>query len=73
MNAAEMEDEMIRLKAFLTEEVTAVVSLNNIGLHLELEDGRNIWDWFRVPFFNIMMVSSADKLFMPSLHPYSKF
>ncbi len=55
LNAAEMEDEMIRLKAFLTEEVTAVVSLNNIGLHLELEDGRNIWDWFRVPFFNIMM------------------
>ncbi len=55
VNAAEIEDEMIRLKAFLTEEVSAVISLNNIGLHLEFEDGRNIWDRFGTPFFNIMM------------------
>ncbi len=55
LDAAHMAKEMVRLKAFLLEPVTSVVSFNNIGLHLELEDGKNIWDWFRIPFYNIMM------------------
>lgn len=55
IDAARIEDEMLRLKAFFIHEVTAVISLNNIGLHLEFEDGKNIWDQFQVPFFNIMM------------------
>ena len=55
VNAAQIEDEMVRLKAFLINEVTAVISFNNIGLHLEFEDGHNIWDQFAIPFFNIMM------------------
>ncbi len=55
LDAAHMAEEMVRLKAFLLEPVTSVVSFNNIGLHLELEDGKNIWDWFQIPFYNIMM------------------
>lgn len=55
INAPQIEDEMLRLKAFLIHEVTAVISLNNIGLHLEFEVGKNIWDQFQIPFFNIMM------------------
>ena len=55
LDASRMEAEMIRLRSFLLTPVTAVISCNNIGLHLELEDGQNIWDRFEVPFFNIMM------------------
>jgi len=55
VDAAQIEDEMIHLKAFLIHDVTAAISLNNIGLHLEFEDGQNIWDQFRIPFYNIMM------------------
>ena len=55
VDATQIEDEMLRLKAFLIHEVTAVISLNNIGLYLEFEDGQNIWDQFQIPFFNIMM------------------
>ncbi len=55
VDAAQIEDEMIRLKAFLINQVTAVISLNNIGLHIEFEDGYNVWDKFAVPFYNIMM------------------
>ena len=55
LNAFHMEDEMLRLKAFLLEPVSAVISMNNIGLHLEFEDGKNIWDQFQIPFFNILM------------------
>lgn len=55
LDAAHMEDEMLRLKAFLLEPVTAVISLNNVGLYLEFEDGQNIWDKFKIPFYNIMM------------------
>lgn len=55
VNAAQIEEEMNRLKAFLIDEVTAVVSLNNVGLYIEFEDGYNIWDKFAIPFYNIMM------------------
>lgn len=55
INAAQIEDEMLRLKAFLICDVTAAISMNNIGMHLEFEDEQNIWDQFQVPFFNIMM------------------
>lgn len=55
VDAARIEDEMVRLKAFLISEVTAVISLNNVGLHLEFEEERNIWDQYQIPFFNIMM------------------
>lgn len=55
IDAAHIGSEMMRLKAFLLAPVTAVISFNNIGMHLEFEDGRNIWDRFQVPFFNIMM------------------
>ena len=55
VDAAQIEDEMLKLKAFLIHEVTAVISMNNIGLHLEFDDGQNIWDQFQIPFFNIMM------------------
>lgn len=55
VNALQIEEEMIRLKAFLINEVTAVISLNNVGLHLEFEEERNIWDQYQIPFFNIMM------------------
>lgn len=55
LDAGRMEEEMVRLKAFLLRPVTAAVSFNNIGLHLELEDGQNIWDVFQIPFWNILM------------------
>lgn len=55
VDAARIEDEMVRLKVFLISEVTAVISLNNVGLHLEFEEERNIWDQYQIPFFNIMM------------------
>ncbi len=55
LDAANMEDAWIQLKAFLLEPVTAVISMNNIGLHLEIEDGINIWDHFQTPFYNILM------------------
>lgn len=55
VNAAQIEDEMVRLKAFMLKPVTAVISLNNIGLHLQFEDGKNIWDQYHIPFYNIMM------------------
>ncbi len=55
LDAAHMDGEMLRLKAFLLSEVTAAISCNNIGLHLEFEDGKNIWDRFQIPFYNIMM------------------
>lgn len=55
IDTTQMEHEMLRLKAFLLQPVTAVISLNNIGLHLEFEDGRNIWDRYQIPFYNIMM------------------
>lgn len=55
INAAQIEDEMLRLKAFLIYDVTAAISMNNIGMHLEFEDEQNIWDQFQIPFFNIMM------------------
>lgn len=55
LDAGSMDEEMLRLKAFLLEPVTAVISFNNIGLHLELEDGENIWDRYQVPFYNVMM------------------
>ncbi len=55
LDAAHMDEEMVRLKAFLLQPVTAAVSFNNIGLHLELEDGQNIWDALQVPFWNILM------------------
>ena len=55
LDAANMEDAWIQLKAFLLEPVTAVISMNNIGLHLEIEDGINVWDHFQTPFYNILM------------------
>ena len=55
VDAMHMDTEMLRLKAFLLAPVCAVISCNNIGLHLELEDGKNIWDRFEIPFYNIMM------------------
>lgn len=55
LDAAQMEQELFRLKDILQEPVTAVISLNNVGLHLELENGKNIWDSFQIPFYNIMM------------------
>lgn len=55
LDAGHMEREMLRLKAFLLQPVTAVLSFNNIGMHLELEDGKNIWDAFQIPFWNILM------------------
>ncbi len=55
LNAGCIEDEMLRLKAFLLQPVTAVVSFNNIGLQIELDADRNIWDTFQVPFWNILM------------------
>ena len=55
LDACHMEDEMVRLKAFLLEKVTAVISMNNIGMHLEFEQEQNIWDQFQIPFYNIMM------------------
>ncbi len=55
LNALQIEEEMIKLKAFLLNPVCAAISFNNIGLHLEFEDGQNIWDQFRIPFYNILM------------------
>lgn len=55
LEASDMENEMLRLKAFLIRPVTAVLSFNNVGLHLELEGDRNVWDQFGIPFYNIMM------------------
>lgn len=55
IDAGTIDREIIRLKAFLIKEVTAVISLNNIGMHLEFEDGLNIWDQYQIPFYNILM------------------
>lgn len=55
LDAAHMEQEMTRLKAFLLTPVTAVISFNNIGMHLELDGETNLWDHFQIPFFNILM------------------
>lgn len=55
LDAGRMEDEMVRLKAFLLEGAAAVISMNNIGMHLEFEQEQNIWDQFQIPFYNIMM------------------
>ena len=55
VQANHMDAEMIRLKVFLLQPVTAVISLNNIGMHLEMESGENIWECFNVPFYNILM------------------
>lgn len=55
IDAGIIDRELIRLKAFLIKEVTAVISLNNIGMHLEFEDGLNIWDQYQIPFYNILM------------------
>lgn len=55
LDVLQMEEEMIKLKAFLINPVSAAVSFNNIGLHLEFEDGQNIWDQFQIPFYNILM------------------
>lgn len=55
LDAGKIKDAWVQLKAFMLEPVTAVISLNNIGLHLEIEDGINIWDKYQVPFYNILM------------------
>lgn len=55
IDARKIESEIIRLKEYLISGETAVISLNNIGLHLEFEDGKNIWDQYQIPFYNIMM------------------
>lgn len=55
IDAAQIDAEMLRLRAFLLEKVTAVISFHNIGMHLEFEDGKNIWDKYGIPFYNIMM------------------
>lgn len=55
LDAGRMEDEMMRLKAFLLEGAAAAISMNNIGLHLEFQQEQNIWDQFQIPFYNILM------------------
>lgn len=55
LDALHMESELMRLKAFLLNKVTAAISFNNIGMHLEFEDRKNIWDKYEIPFYNIMM------------------
>lgn len=55
LDAAHIDEELVRLRAFLLEPVTAVISFNNIGMHLELSDGKNLWDRYAVPFYNILM------------------
>ncbi len=55
LDAGNMEDAWVQLKAFLLEPVAGVISFNNIGLHLEIEDGINIWDRYQIPFYNILM------------------
>lgn len=55
LDAGNRKDLWIQLKAFLLEPVAGVISLNNIGLHLEMEDGLNIWDKYEIPFYNILM------------------
>ncbi|MDE6969588.1 MAG: glycosyltransferase [Eubacterium sp.] len=55
IDAGIIDRELIRLKAFLIKDVTAVISMNNIGMHLEFEDGLNIWDQYQIPFYNILM------------------
>lgn len=55
IDAGTIDREIIRLKAFLIKDVTAVISMNNIGMHLEFEDGLNIWDQYQIPFYNILM------------------
>lgn len=55
IDAGIIDRELIRLKAFLIKDVTAVISMNNIGMHLEFENGLNIWDQYQIPFYNILM------------------
>lgn len=55
IDAGIIDRELIRLKAFLIKDATAVISMNNIGMHLEFEDGLNIWDQYQIPFYNILM------------------
>lgn len=33
----------------------AVVTFNNLGYNLDLPDGRNIWEAYRIPYLNILM------------------
>lgn len=55
LDAGAMEAEMSRLKEYLRKPVTAVVSFNQVGLYLNFEDKGNIWDYFSVPFYDIIM------------------
>ncbi len=55
IDAGIIDRELIKLKAFLIKDVTAVISMNNIGMYLEFEDGLNIWDQYQIPFYNILM------------------
>ncbi len=55
LHTGHMSQEILRLKAILQEHPACTVSFNNIGLHIEMENGTNIWDYFHVPFYNIMM------------------
>ncbi len=55
LDAACMDQEMVRLQAFLLEPVTAAISFNNIGMHLAFSGGENIWDRYKIPFYNILM------------------
>ncbi len=55
LDAGCMDEEIVRLKAFLLEPVTAVISFNNIGMQLAFSEGVNVWDQYGVPFYNILM------------------
>lgn len=37
------------------EEAFACVTFNNLGYNLDLSDGRNLWEAYRVPYINILM------------------
>lgn len=43
------------LAEFCKQPVTAVITLNNVGYNLNLQEGKNIWDILGIPLINILV------------------
>lgn len=51
----DMAGSLAKLAEFIKKPVQAMITFNNLGLHMELEQGKNIWDQLRIPCVNILV------------------
>lgn len=54
-DVTKMADSLEQLSRFVQEPVEAVITFNNLGFNMELNQGKNLWEELKIPCINILM------------------